>query len=623
MRFPSRSGRSRTQRGIATLLVALVVLAILTIIVLYSTHVAFFEQRTANNENRARLVEQAAEYTINLAGEYIKANRDYVISRKPGSATTGGWLAATSETGRKWLPCSSAAGFPDIPNLSDGSPHPCMAERDASTSNDYPASAGPGGRRGQLYFYGLDGSSGAAQMSIPYQGLMPSAVELETPSVGVGGTAAFPAETTVRALLCRIDNGLPNPACRIEPAKGNRIAVTMIANVVLPGESSSATIKETWATLGAMDSNSAVPLIATGELSTGGTITIVPNPNAGGYGLPGSFWSGTDVQVENSTGGGVANISSCFIQDFMRGDSQPDLDRAKDLCPTNGSSPPCHCPSSKAEEDFWLSGSASGNKRENIDVLDRDDNAGAVGSPRPPDISFFPGAGPCLAGDVIRRGCALGEQIALDKQTIIVDPELITPEQVAYNVSASSDDSLFEFIFGVGYVVADHDVNGTTLTNCGTGTPPSQNCADFAMRNDLGATVIEGNCASDQFSSASFGLYYVTGDCSIGDETVGSKNAPVIIVVFGEAALRGTRLYGMIFVHTDNIGFANASNAYRMDMQNATIFGSLIVEGRLSMTGNTIIVYDDTSLNVDPYKLPSKARFARVPGSWLDRERGF
>ena len=30
-----------------------------------------------------------------------------------------------------------------------------------------------------------------------------------------------------------------------------------------------------------------------------------------------------------------------------------------------------------------------------------------------------------------------------------------------------------------------------------------------------------------------------------------------------------------------------------------------------------------TALNTDPYKLPSKARFARVPGSWLDKQQGF
>ena len=73
---------------------------------------------------------------------------------------------------------------------------------------------------------------------------------------------ALPAQTSVRALLCRIDSALPTPACRADPAKGNRIAVTLIANVTLAGENSTSTVKETWATLGAIDSNSAVPLIA-------------------------------------------------------------------------------------------------------------------------------------------------------------------------------------------------------------------------------------------------------------------------------------------------------------------------------------------------------------------------
>jgi hypothetical protein len=317
------------------------------------------------------------------------------------------------------------------------------------------------------------------------------------------------------------------------------------------------------------------------------------------------------VQVENSTGGGVASLSSCYIADFMRGEAEPTLARAKEMCPTSGSNPPCHCPNAKSEDDFWLSGSASGAKRENVDILDRDGGAGAPGSPRPPDIRFFPGAGPSDPTN------PLSAYIPLDKA--VGAP----PNTLASNASAASDDSPFEFIFGVNYVVADHDVTGTTLSNCGTATPPSQNCADFAMRNDLGATVIEGDCAADQFDASSYGLYYVTGNCVMSGVTIGSKNAPAIIVVFGNAALKNSTLFGMLFVHSNNIAIQNASSGYRFDMQNATVFGALVVEGNTTLTGNSILVYDDTSLNVDPNKLPAKARFARVAGSWFDRQRGF
>ena len=597
------------QRGAVTLLVALVVLGILVVIVLYSTQVAFFEQRTATNENRAQLVTQAAEYSINLAGEYLTAKRGQLVSNITGTATTGGWLATDIASGRKWVQCSTVTGFPNIPNLSDGSPHPCMTERDDSASADYPNSAGTGGRRGQLYFYGVDGSSAAANTVLPYQDLMPDAVKLET--AGVGGAAAFSTQTTVRALLCRIDSSLLTPACRATPAKGNRIAVTLIATVVLPDEKSSATIKETWATLGSITSSSSIPLMASGMISTGGTITIVPNPNAGGYGLPGSVWSANDVQVENSTGGGAASISSCYIEDFMRGDSKPDLDRAKELCPTSGSNPPCHCPASKADGDYWLSGSAAGSKRENIDILDRDGNAGAPGSPQPPDIHFFPGAGPSNVT------IPTSSPIALDKAIGSA------PNTPLSNASAASDDSPFEWMFGVNYVVADHDITGTTLTNCGAESPPTQNCADYALREDLGATVITGNCAANQFNADSYGLYYVTGDCTINGVTIGSPKAPVIIVVFGDAVLKSAVLYGMLFVHSNNIATETSSTHYRFSMQDATVFGALAVEGNISLTGNSILVYDDTSINVDPFKLPTKVRFARVPGGWLDSGKDF
>lgn len=170
-------------------------------------------------------------------------------------------------------------------------------------------------------------------------------------------------------------------------------------------------------------------------------------------------------------------------------------------------------------------------------------------------------------------------------------------------------------------MVADHDVAGTTLTNCGS--EGTQNCADYALRNELAATVIEGDCAANQFNADSFGLYYVTGNCSIHGGTVGSADAPVIIVVFGSATLKDARFFGLLFMHSNDLAVQNTASGYRLDMQNATVFGSLVVEGKMSVTGNTILVYDDTSLNLDPFKLPTRIRFARLPGSWLDRQRGF
>src|SRR5689334_8651822 len=66
--------RRARQRGVTTLIVALCLLVILTIIILASSNVALFEQKTTVNENRQMMANQASEYALNLAGEYLKAN---------------------------------------------------------------------------------------------------------------------------------------------------------------------------------------------------------------------------------------------------------------------------------------------------------------------------------------------------------------------------------------------------------------------------------------------------------------------------------------------------------------------------------------------------------------------
>ena len=95
---PTASG-PRRQRGVATLMVALVILVILTVIVLASTNVALFEQRTATNENRQRLADQVAKYALDLGGEYIKAHIENIAS-----AELSGWLATNT---KRWIRCST------------------------------------------------------------------------------------------------------------------------------------------------------------------------------------------------------------------------------------------------------------------------------------------------------------------------------------------------------------------------------------------------------------------------------------------------------------------------------------------------------------------------------------
>ena len=67
--MPTFATARRLQRGVTTLAIVLILLVVITAMVLFSSTVGFFEQRTATNLNRARISQQAADYAISMAGE--------------------------------------------------------------------------------------------------------------------------------------------------------------------------------------------------------------------------------------------------------------------------------------------------------------------------------------------------------------------------------------------------------------------------------------------------------------------------------------------------------------------------------------------------------------------------
>lgn len=544
----------RQQLGVTTLAITLMLLVILTLMVLFAASTGFFEQRTTNNENRGRLVEQAAEYGVNLAGEYLKANRDRLIE---DDATKNGWLAAGGT--RRWVRCSAIGTVAS--DFAAG--HPCLAERDDA-------------RRAQLYFYSSNGAVGGSTnmwTAVTAGGLIPSAAILDTISVGVGGTANFATTTSVGALLCRIDSSLLVPGCRAVPVAGNRIAVTLVADARLPDENAWATVKETWGSFSDSSPMSAVPLVASGTIQGVGNAQIVTSPNAGGFGVAVSMWSPNDIDIQGP--GSVGSVSTCQLGEYLKSTPEAEL---KTTCATSNTA--CGCPAITATGSDFLSGHSTGVKREREDILDRDGNLGATADGTPtPDIQFYPGAG-------------------LD------DP------------ADATDDSLFEWIFGVDYEASEASTNGATLQNC---SGPA-NCAIYALTEDLGAESV--TCAAlNALGPAATGLYYVTDSssgtpCGLPDQ-LGTPDAPAVVVVNDEARLNQTLLYGMLFVRSDN------NTAYLRGNGNSKVFGSVVVEGNVDIVGGLDLVYDDTAVSVKPNKLPKSAKFGRIPGTWLDSRTGF
>lgn len=579
----------RFQQGVTTLAITLILLVIISMMVLFSANVGFFEQKTTTNENRARISQQAAEYAINLAGEWLKANRDKLISN---TTSEGGWLAPS--TGARWVKCSDVgladADFP--------AGHPCLSERDATASATY-----PNGRRAALYFYTRNGNKNGVQ-TLPYKatdtgGLIPAAATVEN---GMGGASSFTAAADVRALLCRLDTSdKTNVKCALNPTAGNRIALTLISDAALSNENGAkASVKTTWASYSAFTPSSSVPLVASGMVTGLGNGNIVANPDSQGNGsnLMASMWSPNNIDRGGS-------YISCQFNDFtgqLAGLAEMSMLQVKTQCPALAGSgpgnPPCNCPKNPPQdqtmkEDFSGHSTGPGNSfHTGNDILDV-----AAGEPicdstvntitancrTLPSITFFPGP---------------------DKNG--------TPMDVAGD---NTDDSMFEYVFNpTTNVVPDRSTNGATLQTCGGGT---QSCFDYAMREEFNPTIV-ADCSG--LDSSSSGIIYVTGACTSINGTIGSPASPVIVVINqGSAKLalgNGLIMYGMLFVHADN-------NNADVQGQNPQFYGALVVEGSIKMTGKFLIVYDDTSASSDTNKLPKSAKFGLVPGSWLDAKTSF
>lgn len=558
----------RRQRGVTTLIVALVILVILTVIILSSSSVGLFEQKTATNENRQRLADQAAEYALNLGGEYLKANIVPIASKE-----LNGWLSGAT---LRWVKCTDAAGWP---NIADD--HPCKAEPSLT-------------RRAQLYYFTANGAPDGSQ-NLPFNDWIPSGAGIAP----MGG--AFAATAEVRALLCRLDTtilnaGVPAPECRLQPdsKSSNRIAITLISAATMADESAASQMKETWANFDTFSTASAAPLVASGTIDGTGNVEIVTSPNGAGTGVPVSIWSSSDADVDKTAGGSAASISSCQLGEFLK--ATP-LANYKVDCPASNTA--CGCPAvtnaSSPEEAFavnpnFLSGkvpSASPACCENLDILDRDGNKGVN-----PDITFFPGRG-------------------LDV------------------FATQDDDSLFEWIFRVSNEsnTTRPDATtigvgqGPTLTNCGP--LADQNCAIWHLTDSTSLAATQVTCAQlNALGAAASGLYYVTDStfasaCQM-PAVVGSPNAPAIVVTNGKAKLNSTLFYGMLFIRSDD------DTGVFVGVGNSEVYGSVVVQGTADISGGLRLVYDDTSLGGPDKELPEGTRLGRVTGSWLDtRGSGF
>ncbi len=132
----------------------------------------------------------------------------------------------------------------------------------------------------------------------------------------------------------------------------------------------------------------------------------------------------------------------------------------------------------------------------------------------------------------------------------------------------------------------------------------------FGVPNSEAATIkakstVLANC--DALTSASSGLFWVTGNCSVGN-SIGSAAAPAIIVVEGEFKMNSNdNLYGLVY--------AKGATATVSLTGTPTLWGGLVSEKNINLgSGN----YTSRYLDLSKIHGNNTGGFAKVPGGWLD-----
>jgi hypothetical protein len=346
MNAPNRTRAHRPpsrQRGLSTLLIAILLLAIVTIITLFAARFGIFEQRMSANDYRYKMAFQASEAGLNQSMEFIKMSTAEMLS-----TVDGGWLFPGDPL---WQPCSEA--LPGGMALD-----PCLAEPDVA-------------RRADMYRFVGDAGDGI----LPVTDLMP-ALDMGDAVAGDDHVEEFAAEYSSYATLCRLDITVPeSPRCALNPTTGDTFYVTVVSQGTLPDENATVTVKQSFGTFRTLGAAPDAPLIAAGTAVGLGNSQIIPNPDAGGTGVPVSIWSKGDASIADA-----GSFSTCQLGEWLTtADPEDAISGICEDCSCNGL-------------DFGyglLSGHEGGDKFEGEDILDVDGHDSEA-SPKVRDSKYFP-----------------------------------------------------------------------------------------------------------------------------------------------------------------------------------------------------------------------------------------
>lgn len=287
------------QNGGITVFTAILVLFVLTLMLLYAARVGVFEQRVSANEARQKAAFHAAEAAIEQGIEYMLSNATLVLSSSVdefpdgnGGFTRDGWFALN-----RWQECTS--------DLVDDIDHPCGGETPM--------------RVGSYYYDDPDTA--------------PGTVAVDSLPLAMG---AFANDVTARlsANICFIQLGNAAGSCEDSPSDiDEENSAYMIITMLGYGFSDCsntadistcqgrATVAKPVANFKNLAGAPVVPLTTKTAFEVTGTAEVVPNPNAGGIGVPISVWQNLNTSCGGSTADLRGNWMTCEQHEWY-GESQ-------------------------------------------------------------------------------------------------------------------------------------------------------------------------------------------------------------------------------------------------------------------------------------------------------------
>jgi hypothetical protein len=286
-RLDDLMNQSFRQKGGMTVFTAIMVLIVLTLLMFYATRVSVFEQRVSANEVRQKASFHAAEAAIEQGIEYMLANSTLILSTSVdefpdgnGTFTRDGWFASN-----RWLECTSAlVADPD---------HPC--------GGDTPMREGS-------YFYD-DPTT------------LPADTPVDSLPLAMG---SFANDVTARlsANICFINIGDPAGSCEdppsdLEEENNAYMIITMLGygfsdctdTTDVSTCTGEATVAKPVANFKSLAGAPVVPVTTKTAFEVTGTAEVVPNPNAGGIGVPISVW----MNLNPSCGGATAELKGNWM----------------------------------------------------------------------------------------------------------------------------------------------------------------------------------------------------------------------------------------------------------------------------------------------------------------------